>query len=397
MTTPVQPKASRSLELDMLRCLAILLVLLNHAPGPPDDAPDLWHWLARLGANSGWIGVDLFFVLSGFLISGLLFREHQQFGRIEFKRFFIRRGFKIYPPLYCLALVSIPLFLTRHHGLDWRRLIGELFFLQNYLDRLWPQTWSLAVEEHFYIALPWLLIFLARRAPDHANPFRVLPKLFAITAGLVLGLRLLTVWRHDAGPMNDWDHTMTFIFPTHLRIDSLFFGVLLSYLHHFHRELLGQWITRNRIWLGLSMVLAIAPALVLKLRSSPFLYTFGFSLLYLGFGALLLLVMHHGLPGRRLGPLWRAGGRIGFYSYSIYLWHWLVRNVVTGSLMQQHHVPWWLAVLVYLVISVGVGTLLGKLVEIPFLNIRDKYFPSRSPADTPLSQTNPSAAAVRAA
>ena len=139
------------------------------------------------------------------------------------------------------------------------------------------------------------------------------------------------------------------------------------------------------------------PAALLPLPRSPFLWTFGFTLLFLGFGAFLLLVMHHGLPGRWLRPLWRAAGWVGFYSYSIYLWHWMARNVVIGQLLEKHRVPWWLAVLAYLAAAIGTGALLGRLVEVPFLKIRDRFFPSRSQPDPSLTQTNPIAAGERAA
>src|SRR5438045_3895822 len=94
---------SRNQSLDVLRGIAVLLVIVSHYSGT----------LPRPSAllETGWVGVDLFFVLSGFLISGLLFSEFEKTGSINLKRFWIRRGFKIYPPFYVFmgltALVAL--------------------------------------------------------------------------------------------------------------------------------------------------------------------------------------------------------------------------------------------------------------------------------------------------
>ncbi len=85
----------RNQTLDVLRAVAVLLVFSRHSTG------------ALLVSHLGWVGVDLFFVLSGFLVSGLLFREYQQDGQLLPGRFLIRRGFKIYPQFYLLVVVTI--------------------------------------------------------------------------------------------------------------------------------------------------------------------------------------------------------------------------------------------------------------------------------------------------
>src|SRR5271169_1075346 len=81
----------------------------------------------------GWAGVDLFFVLSGFLISGLLFKGYQERGRIDISRFYIRRGFKIWPAFYVLIVTGLLVDLVRPgHHFSIQRLIVELFFVQDY-------------------------------------------------------------------------------------------------------------------------------------------------------------------------------------------------------------------------------------------------------------------------
>ena len=100
MPTENRPATTRMIGLDLLRLLAIFMVMGRHSELCPADTPlksawDSWH-------RNGWVGVELFFVLSGFLVSGLLFAEYKKHGDISVKRFYVRRGLKIYPAFYFL-------------------------------------------------------------------------------------------------------------------------------------------------------------------------------------------------------------------------------------------------------------------------------------------------------
>ena len=210
---------SRNQSLDVLRGIAVLLVIVSHYSGT----------LPRPSAllETGWVGVDLFFVLSGFLISGLLFSEFEKTGTINLKRFWIRRGFKIYPPFYALIGLTALVALVRTRQLP-HQLIWEATFLQNYFSRFWPHTWSLAVEEHFYFSLPLLFLLLMLIGKGKPNPFRAIPIISLGLCLLCLYLRILAL-RHGG----DWGHIA---FPTHLRMDALFAGVTLGYYAHFTPE-----------------------------------------------------------------------------------------------------------------------------------------------------------------
>src|SRR5260221_13388339 len=113
-------KKAPSKELDRLRCIAVLMVLFRHLPVPPESAPSWIKGPQSFLHQAGWAGVDLFFVLSGFLISGLLFREQQQYGRIDFKRFFIRRGLKIYPGFFALIGATVGIAVVSGWHLPWK-------------------------------------------------------------------------------------------------------------------------------------------------------------------------------------------------------------------------------------------------------------------------------------
>ena len=137
-------------EIDFLRGLAILLVLLFHHP--------LFFHSIRMG----WAGVDLFFVLSGFLVSGLYFSEYKKTGDVKIGLFLIRRGFKIYPLFYVVMLITIIYKFILLKSVSINQVLAELFFVQNYFEGIWNHTWSLAIEEHFYFGLSFIVLILAR-------------------------------------------------------------------------------------------------------------------------------------------------------------------------------------------------------------------------------------------
>jgi len=122
----------RQVELDFLRCVAVVSVLLCHIEElhGRDQLPRWGKIIVVLLGNNGWMGVDLFFVLSGFLISGLLFREKITYRRIELKRFFIRRGLKIYPAFYVMLLVTLVYYWFTGAPVKLDKLASEVFFVQ---------------------------------------------------------------------------------------------------------------------------------------------------------------------------------------------------------------------------------------------------------------------------
>jgi peptidoglycan/LPS O-acetylase OafA/YrhL len=384
----------RLASLDSLRAVAILMVVGGHMPNidfPQDDV--LLRSITGYWKEGGWVGVDLFFVLSGFLIGGLLFREFKQYGGISFGRFFIRRGLKIYPPFFAMIAVTIIVRICLAEEMRSYNIAGEILFLQNYLGKLWIHTWSLAVEEHFYILLPLVLFVLMRRKPKSTNPFARIPVLFLVLAVGELCLRVLNARYWDTFRVTRCLH------PTHLRIDSLMFGVLGAYYYYFrHDDFVNLVYPRRRLLAGLGICLFL-PAFFLPLGSTPFIYTAGFTLFYLGGGLVLAaMVVRKSSPG----PVLTLLAFIGSYSYSIYLWHvpfkdWLVSPLVhffgLDAYMAIQEVPlgglpsrivFVFATASYVAFeslyvcgSLLFGIAMGKLLEYPVLHLRDRIFPSR--------------------
>src|SRR3954467_2052645 len=155
----------RIVGLDLLRLLAVGLVLGRHLWDAPPSLPEGARAFFAAWQRGGWVGVDLFFVLSGFLVSGLLFTEFRAHGSISPLRFYARRAWKIYPPYLVMIAATTGAILAQGFVFERIQLVAEVLFFQNYVKGLWNHTWSLAVEEHFYLLLPLvcLLVLHVRR------------------------------------------------------------------------------------------------------------------------------------------------------------------------------------------------------------------------------------------
>lgn len=361
MEQNITPIKNRLRELDFLRGIAIILVILRHQ--------SLFDFLHTMG----WIGVDLFFVLSGFLVSGLLFKEYQKFGSIKPKLFLIRSGFKIYPIFYLTAvLYAIPRVIL--HKLEIKKLIYEMIFIQNYAlnwGYLYRASWSLAVEEHFYFALALLLWLIFNKKimsfEIKTSQFSNFEKLLVFILMLILGLRVFSNFYFP--DENVHNTTMT-----HLRIDSLFFGVLIGYWYYFKQDKLSNFYQRHQTKLLILAFTMLSFTPFIDGLKSFFVKTLGFTMLYLSFGILLIHFLLVKNVNNQINSLFSVGvvnfvSKIGFCSYSIYVIHSLV--IFSVALLQIKNR--FLSFSLVFSLSVIAGFIMTYKIEKFFLNYRDKY------------------------
>lgn len=363
----IQSTNNRNQAIDFLRGVAIILTLCRH------------YGINIFLYKIGWVGVDLFFVLSGFLVSGLLFGEYKKTGKIDFIRFFVRRGLKIYPLFYLLiGLYLIDVKLNPLKQIDYHALQAEALFYKNYVggDVFWIHTWSIDVEEHFYLLLPLFFLTLIGISKTGEKAFNIIPSLFILIAISCLAFRILATLNHPFSHINN-------VSPTHLRIDSLFFGTLLSYYYHFHQSKLADFVNNNKIVLRIGSFIFLIPCLVFW-DYSPQMTTWGFSSLYIGFGGVLLLSIYsdNNYPTffKKIHSLTAS---MGLYSYAIYIIHWTIIwwfILPNGAYLDTHYPVKLGLFFVYLAVTFFVGWGLSKTIEIPFLALRDKLFPSKSKA-----------------
>lgn len=376
------PRLGRLVQLDLLRGLAILLVLFRHSILP-------WSYagMARLISVHfyylGWTGVDLFFVLSGFLIGGLLFGEIRSRGRLDIRRFLLRRGLKIWPGYFALVAFMFFDLIWRQHAGTWaavRAIAPNLLHLQNYLGSPRGLTWSLAVEEHFYLALPLFLLLVTagwRRVDS-------IPAIPIMAIALVVGC---TAWRVAFHWHSERFEMYRDLSPTHLRIDGLFFGVALAYFYHYKPAALAR-VARHRVALLVGGAALVLPMSLWELGTHQFVWTIGYTMLYVGYACILVALVHTPVGDGAVGRLmaaWPAAALawIGTYSYSIYLWQFdLAYNPLERWLLPRlpHHpvsLYWAIGITTYLCAAVLTGFVMARLIEIPVLAARDRLFPSR--------------------
>ncbi len=313
--------------LDHLRAIAILLVLLCHYRMFEHPA-----WIDMVGWV-GWTGVDLFFVLSGFLISGQLFREIRKHQKIQLEIFVTKRFFRIIPP-YAFTLIlyfSIPFFRERESLPPLWKFIS---FTQNYgLDVFdygtFSHAWSLCIEEQFYLFLPLLLLFLLR--------FKVISHIrFIIPLLIILSITLRYLsWKEYVLPdinSDDFWRTwyMKIYYPTHTRLDGLAIGVLIGYLFNFSLKFRAA-VDRYGNPLLLTGILAVGFSLwFCKEQVSENTSFFGFTFVAVSYGILLLgSVSKSSYLSRKKHYL---TSQLAALSYSVYLSHKGIIHMVQWAL-----------------------------------------------------------------
>lgn len=183
--------------------------------------------------------------------------------------------------------------------------------IQTPLTFIWGHTWSLAVEEQFYLALPLWLILLARTGKAREDPFKSIPAIFVLVSVACLAIRITNAATAFSG--------LVHLTPFHIRVDSLFAGVFTSYLYHYCSLIVIDVVRRFRYaLLGGGLVFLLPPCLI-EIADSWFMYTFGYTLLYVGSALITMTAVVSEKTG--MGWLANTAGYVGSRSYSIYLWH----------------------------------------------------------------------------
>jgi peptidoglycan/LPS O-acetylase OafA/YrhL len=360
--TRMQGGPSRSIELDFIRGLAIIAVMGYHFHSFPTGSAFISAIEYPL-KSFGHEGVNLFFTLSGFLVGGLLLKQYSQEGRIDAGRFIVRRIFKIWPAYYVLILFHV---IVGRHPTD-TFLVQNLTHMQNYFGSSIAQTWSLAVEEHFYLFLPLLLIVFAR--------FQT--RVNAILA--VLGSICVAVLLARSLAVSHGEIDQTFFY-TQYRIDSLLFGVMLAALYWMKPA--AYRAIAERKGLLVAMVVGLVVWLVFGTRSVVLDQSIGYTIQAIGFCALIVLTLEYSGAARRTF-IYRVIGWIGVYSYGIYLWHSLALApgdmlIRKATAMHLPAIPAWFAIMAaQFAIAIVVGYVTTRAVEFPFLRIRDAIFPAK--------------------
>lgn len=355
----------RNNNLDILRGVAVLLVLFRHMTLETHDNSLIN--LVFLGMRRiGWIGVDIFFVLSGYLVTRLLWREQSSLGKANVLRFLKRRSLKIFPLFYLLILGSVVL-NTQHRQIDYKNLLVELVFVQSYFDGLWTHTWSLSVEEHFYLLIATM--FAVATLSGTRNPHKLLLPLVT-TAVLSFGLRSYV-------SLTNMDYSFhTHISASYLRFDGLALGAITAITTWQKNELASQTTLRLK-WLTFISTAVFAPYLLLHSQETSIVVrTVGFLLVAVLTSILIVTItlcqVRNQKKNRTL--LTTLVARIGVDSYATYLLHLPLFEAI-NSLNLDRFSPNWLVGALSMAMAILAGRLISHLVDLPLLRFRDRICP----------------------
>lgn len=365
-------REGRRLDLDVVRGLAIVLALGWHFNERTGNV--VLGALTAPGRSFGWAGVDLFFVLSGFLLGRLVLKEQARTGRFDGRRFTARRLLKLWPVLYVFLAVQALAGSEPLTSYLWQNALH----VQNYAGTSLSHLWSLAVEEHYYLGLALLFPLFARRFSPRV--------LATVLVGILVAALALRIWGATHGVSD-----VRLQWRTHFRFDSISAGVLLALVSVHWPERFEQLHRQRRLLLG---VLALGTVHLLTVgKQGPLGTTVGFTVAYLTAAALLLLI-YRAQWVTRVRVISVPMAMLGRYSYGIYIWHLFAAQTVL-SLLPGPEPTGALAQVVEYAAAIGVGVLATVAVEKPVLKLRDRLLPAKdhAAAERPMEDPAPTAPA----
>lgn len=342
-------------ELDGVRGISILLVLMLH--------------LGFSFIRGGFLGVDIFFVLSGFLITSLLVQEANTKGSISLKKFYIRRALRLGPAVLVFMLgtgIYALFFLSQEQArLTYQGILLTLSYVSNWVFafnedvKVGPLgiTWSLAIEEQFYLLWPLIMVLLLK--------LKVRRRVIL----LMTVLTIVAIALHRKLLMEGGVRIERMYYATDTRADALLIGCLVALLLSWNllpRSEVLRWVMNILATLGACTIAWLA---ITTTSHDLFLYAGGFTLVSLSVGAILIVLMLWPPPpvlaALRVKPLrW-----IGKVSYGLYLWHWPVREFVCPNVDTASPVR----IIAAVVIASGITALSYYLVEKRFLKMKERF------------------------
>lgn len=373
MTASAAPDPVRLPALDGIRALAVVAVLAFHTSAA---------W-----ASGGSLGVDVFFVLSGFLITSLLLSEAGRTGSVRLRWFYARRALRLFPALLVmLAAAALYAVLAPHpvatNGLT-AGIVGSALYVSDFQAAtghvpvlgLVEHTWSLSIEEHFYLVWPVvLLLVLRRRGSDDrsgSRSSRGAGRLALVAAALTVVSAALPVllWRGQTS-------VRRLYYAPDTRAQQLLIGCLLAVALAYGSPALRGRLTRVCTAAAPAALVALLLMVVFGSWRSPTYYLGGMTVVALLAAVLVTAVVTS--PGAPLTRLlaWRPLVGLGRISYGLYLWHWPVYLVLNSPFLG---LSYWPTQAVRVAVALALALTSYGVVEKPFLRLQRYVRPATRP------------------
>jgi peptidoglycan/LPS O-acetylase OafA/YrhL len=369
---------NRLYGLDTLRAIAIVIVLIYHYQVVV-SRENVFGFMSQLG----WTGVDLFFVLSGYLIGNQILSAFAKGQDFSLKLFYIRRFLRTLPNYYfVLALYFI--FPVALSGTATAPLWSFLTFTQN-LDmragETFTHSWSLCIEEQFYLIFPVIALVVAYVKRS------IMLGWIVIVSAMLFAIFLRGFTWHAQGeaaiPMQSFMEHIYYFSLT--RFDELLPGVAIALLKNFHPDTYAKVIRKGNLLLILGVASVSAMFYVYyhyPYGTSLVVVSTGYSLLAISFAILVLAALS---PNSLLHRIRIPGAAsVALWSYAIYLIHKPLFQVLKAPLTEHGiDIHDWLGVAIIMAVSIFCGWALYFFVETPFMKLRARFFPSNNKTVTP--------------
>jgi peptidoglycan/LPS O-acetylase OafA/YrhL len=365
-------RARRQHGLDLVRAAAIASVMLYHAntmmlvPGP---AP----WLI----NFGWMGVDLFFVLSGFLIASQLLKPWAIGSKPDYRRFFARRALRTIPAFAVVVILYFAVPQLRETPAIqpfWQfATFTENLLFNPTPPKAFDQVWSLCVEEQFYLLFPLALILVAIK-PSARKTLAVLLALMlaGIFVRAFLWLAFVASKPFELHSESNWQAYVTLIYyPTWSRLDGLLAGIALATLKIFRPSSWKAFVAQPNLLFAIGLA---GTAIAIMLFGGPSSQLLGVAIGFPLLSASVALIVAAASTGRALVGKYRVpgGAALATGAYSLYLSHKMAYHAVQTWIAPTLGVTGYAKFALAIVIALHVGALLYWAVERPFLVLRDR-------------------------
>jgi peptidoglycan/LPS O-acetylase OafA/YrhL len=368
---------NRIFGLDILRACAVMFVVIGHGN----------YLLSKkytfvINKFFGYDGVSIFFVLSGFLIGGILIKtlETKRSEKNMLLNFWIRRWFRTIPNYFLILIVLLTLNLLFTEGFHFTKKFPLNFFIfsQNLFYRhpnFFPEAWSLSIEEWFYLLIPPIILFFIFLKRN------VKVSVFHTALSILIIITLFRFYRYShistevLSNFATYEWNLQFGKQVITRLDSLMYGMIGAFFQFYYRE---YWLKYKKTLLCFGLFLFVASKFLINsnmARGSLYFCVFSFSVT--SFATLLLLPFLSDFRYNNAGVIHKSITKISLISYSMYLTNlsivqlWILNKIPWDIITTNHQIMVSIRYFLYWFLTISLSMIIYKYFEVPMMNLRD--------------------------